>query len=79
MIGGNAPIGSSIAGGGSSSASFNIGQKPFLKWNQSGGIKTGGFNASNINAAGAIQGIAGMIGGFNSMQNAVKGDNELMA
>jgi hypothetical protein len=38
MIGGNAPTGSAIAGAGSSSASFNIGQKPFSKWNPKGGI-----------------------------------------
>ena len=38
MIGSNAPTGSAIAGAGSSSASFNIGQKPFSKWNPKGGV-----------------------------------------
>ena len=38
MIGGNAPTGSAIAGAGSSNASFNIGQKPFSKWNPKGGL-----------------------------------------
>jgi hypothetical protein len=36
MIGGNAPSGSAIAGAGSSSASFNIGQTPASKWNPKG-------------------------------------------
>ena len=39
----------------------------------------GGFDASKLNAAGAIQGITGMIGGYNSMQSAVKGADELQA
>ena len=39
MIGGNAPIGSAIAGAGSSSASFNIGQKPASSLNPKGGIQ----------------------------------------
>jgi hypothetical protein len=38
MIGGNSPVGSAIAGSGSSSASFNIGQTPASKWKQKGGI-----------------------------------------
>jgi hypothetical protein len=38
MIGGNAHTGSAIAGAGSSNASFNIGQKPFSKWNPKGGL-----------------------------------------
>lgn len=72
MIGGNAPAGSAIAGAGSSSASFNIGQTPASKWNPKGGISAGTVN-------GAVNGTIGMIQGYNSMQNAVKGTDELMA
>lgn len=82
MIGGNAPTGSAIAGAGSSSASFNIGQKPFSKWNPKGGIQSAGGALSNVNAGtvtGAVNGTIGMIQGYNSMQNAVKGTDELMA
>lgn len=75
MIGGNAPTGSAIAGAGSSSASFNIGQKPFSKWNPKGGIQSAGGALSNVNAGT----VTGMIQGYNSMQNAVKGTDELMA
>ena len=80
MIGGNAPIGSAIAGAGSSSASFNIGQKPASSWNPKGGIQAsrgGGISTGAI--TGAINGTIGMIHGYNSMQDAVKGSNELMA
>jgi len=38
MIGGNASAGSAIAGSGSSSASFNIGQTPASRWNSKGGV-----------------------------------------
>lgn len=82
MIGGNAPAGSAIAGAGSSSASFNIGQKPFSKWNPKGGIQSAGGALSNVNAGtvtGAVNGTIGMIQGYNSMQSAVKGTDELMA
>lgn len=75
MIGGNAPTGSAIAGAGSSSASFNIGQKPFSKWNPKGGVQAAGGGVS----AGAVNGTIGMIQGYNSMQDAVKGTDELMA
>ena len=79
MIGGNAPTGSAIAGAGSSSASFNIGQKPVSKWNPKGGIQAagGGINAGAV--TGAVNGTIGMIQGYNSIQNAVKGTDELMA
>lgn len=73
MIGGNAPSGSAIAGAGSSSASFNIGQTPASKWNPKGVVQTaggGGISSSTV---------TGMIQGYNSMQNAVKGTDELMA
>lgn len=80
MIGGNAPAGSAIAGAGSSSASFNIGQKPFSKWNPKGGIQTaGGGGISTGTVTGAVNGTIGMIQGYNSMQSAVKGTDELMA
>ena len=82
MIGGNSPTGSAIAGAGSSSASFNIGQKPFSKWNPKGGIQSAGGALSNVNAGtvtGAVNGTIGMIQGYNSMQDAVKGTDELMA
>lgn len=80
MIGGNAPIGSAIAGAGNSSASFNIGQKPASSWNPKGGIQAsrgGGISTGAI--TGAVNGTIGMIHGYNSMQDAVKGSNELMA
>lgn len=80
MIGGNAPAGSAIAGAGSSSASFNIGQTPASKWNQKGVVQTaggGGISAGTV--SGAVNGTIGMIQGYNSMQNAVKGTDELMA
>lgn len=82
MIGGNTPTGSAIAGAGSSNASFNIGQKPFSKWNPKGGIQSAGGALSNVNAGtvtGAVNGTIGMINGYNSMQDAVKGTDELMA
>lgn len=79
MIGGNAPTGSAIAGAGSSSASFNIGQKPFSKWNPKGGVQTSGGGVSAGAVTGAVNGTIGMIQGYNSMQNAVKGTDELMA
>lgn len=79
MIGGNAPTGSAIAGAGSSSASFNIGQKPVSKWNPKGGIQSAGGGISSGVVTGAVNGTIGMIQGYNSMQNAVKGTDELMA
>lgn len=71
MIGGNAPTGSAIAGAGSSNASFNIGQKPFSKWNPKGGIQSAGGALSNVN------GTLGIISGFNQQQAAVKDQSEL--
>lgn len=79
MIGGNAPTGSAIAGAGSSSASFNIGQKPASKWNPKGGIQSAGGGISAGTVTGAVNGTIGMIQGYNSMQNAVKGTDDLMA
>ena len=79
MIGGNAPTGSAIAGAGSSSASFNIGQKPVSKWNPKGGVQSAGGVISAGAVTGAVNGTIGMIQGYNSMQNAVKGTDELMA
>lgn len=80
MIGGNAPTGSAIAGAGSSSASFNIGQKPFSKWNPKGGIQAAGGALSNVNAGtvtGAVNGTLGIISGFNQQQAAVKDQSGL--
>ena len=79
MIGGNAPTGSAIAGAGSSSASFNIGQKQVSKWNPKGGVQSAGGGISAGAVTGAVNGTIGMIQGYNSMQNAVKGTDELMA
>lgn len=80
MIGGNTPTGSAIAGAGSSSASFNIGQTPASKWNPKGVVQTaGGSGISTGAVTGAVNGTIGMIQGYNSMQNAVKGTDELMA
>ena len=79
MIGGNAPTGSAMAGAGSSSASFNIGQKPVSKWNPKGGVQEAGGGISAGAVTGAVNGTIGMIQGYNSMQNAVKGTDELMA
>lgn len=80
MIGGNAPAGSAIAGAGSSSASFNIGQTPASRWNPKGGVQAaGGGGTSAGTVSGAVNGTIGMIQGYNSMQNAVKGTDELMA
>ena len=80
MIGGNTPVGSAIAGAGSSSASFNIGQTPASKWNPKGVVQTaGGGGISSSTVTGAVNGTIGMIQGYNSMQNAVKGTDELMA
>lgn len=79
MIGGNAPAGSAIAGAGSSSASFNIGQTPASKWNPKGGVQAAGGVVSARSVTGAVNGTIGMIQGYNSMQNAVKGTDELMA
>lgn len=79
MIGGNVPTGSAIAGAGSSSASFNIGQKPVSKWNPKGGVQAAGGGISAGAVTGAVNGTIGMIQGYNSMQNAVKGTDELMA
>lgn len=79
MIGGNTPTGSAIAGAGSSSASFNIGQKQFLKWNPKGGVQAAGGIVGAGAVTGAVNGTIGMIQGYNSMQDAVKGTDELMA
>ena len=79
MIGSNAPTGSAIAGAGSSSASFNIGQKPVSKWNPKGGVQSAGGGISAGAVTGAVNGTIGMIQGYNSMQNAVKGTDELMS
>ena len=79
MIGGNAPTGSAIAGAGSSSASFNIGQKPVSKWNPKGGVQASVSGISAGAVTGAVNGTIGIIQGYNSMQNAVKGTDELMA
>lgn len=80
MIGGNAPAGSAIAGVGSSSASFNIGQTPASRLNPKGGVyAAGGGGISAGTVSGAVNGTIGMIQGYNSMQNAVKGTDELMA
>lgn len=65
---------------GSSSASFNIGQTPASKWNPKGVVQTaGGGGISSSTVTGAVNGTIGMIHGYNSMQNAVKGTDELMA
>lgn len=80
MIGGNAPTGSAIAGAGSSNASFNIGQKPFSKWNPKGGIQSAGGALNNVNAGtvtGAVNGTLGIISGFNQQQAAVKDQSGL--
>ena len=80
MIGGNTPTGSAIAGAGSSSASFNIGQKPASSWNPKGGIQAaGGGGISSGAVTGAVNGTIGMIQGYNSMQDAVKETDQLMA
>lgn len=80
MIGGNAPAGSAIAGAGSSSASFNIGQTPASRWNPKGGVQAAGGGGISVGTvSGAVNGTIGMIQGYNSMQNAVKGTDELMA
>lgn len=80
MIGSNTPTGSAIAGAGSSSASFNIGQTPASKWNPKGGVQAArGGRISSGTITGAVNGTIGMIQGYNSMQNAVKGTDELMA
>ena len=80
MIGGNAPTGSAIAGAGSSNASFNIGQKPFSKWNPKGGIQSAGGAHGNVNAGtvtAAVNGTLGIISGFNQQQAAVKDQSGL--
>ena len=78
MISGNAPTGSAIAGAGSSSASFNIGQKPVSKWNPKGGVQAAGGGISSGAVTGAVNGTIGMMQGYNSMQNAVKGTDKLI-
>lgn len=80
MIGSNASAGSAIAGAGSSSASSNIGQKPFSKWNPKGGIQSAGGALGNVNAGtvtGAVNGTLGIISGSYQQQAAVKDQNEL--
>lgn len=80
MVGSNAPAGSAIAGGGSSSPSFNIGQKPFSQWNPKGGMNAGGGGGVSAGAVtGAVNGTLGLISGYNSMQDSVKDANELTA
>ena len=79
MIGANAPSGSAIAGAGSSSASFNIGQTPASKWNTKGGVQAARGGISSGTVTGIVNGMMGMIQGYNSMQSAVKGTDELMA
>lgn len=80
MIGDNVPPGSAIPGAGSSSPSFNLGQKPASKWKTIGGAQTaGGDEISYSTVTGAVNGTIGMIQGYDSMQNAVKGTDELMA
>lgn len=82
MIGSNAPTGSAIAGAGSSSASFNIGQKPFSKWNPKGGLQSAGGALSNVNAGtvtGFVNGTLGIINGYNQQQAAVKDQSELFS
>ena len=79
MIGGNAPAGSAIAGAGSSSASFNIGQTPASKWNTKGGVQAARGGISSGTVTGTVNGMMGMIQGYNSMYSAVKGTDELMA
>lgn len=78
MIGGNVPTGSAISGAGSSSASFNIGQKPVSKWNPKGGVQAAGGGISAGAVTGAVNGTIGMMQGYNSMQNAVKGTDRLI-
>lgn len=56
MIGSNAPVGSVVAGSGSSSPSFNIGQMAPSKWNNRGGLNTSP-------AAGSIMGQVGNVFG----------------
>ena len=78
MIGGNAPAGSAIAGAGSSSASFNIGQTPASRWNPKGGVQAaggGGISAGTV--TGAVNGTLGIISGFNQQQAAVKDQSGL--
>lgn len=78
VIGGNAPTGSVIAGAGSSSASFNIGQTPASKWNPKGGVQAaggGGISAGTV--TGAVNGTLGIISGFNQQQAAVKDQSGL--
>lgn len=80
MICGNAPAGSAIAGAGSSSASFNIGQTPASRWNPKCGVQAAGGNGISAGTvSGAVNGTIGIIRGYNSMQRAVKGTDELMA
>lgn len=49
-------------------------------WNPKGVVQTaGGGGISSSTVTGAVNGTIGMIQGYNSMQNAVKGTDELMA
>lgn len=52
MIGRNAPAGSVVAGSGSSSPSFNIGQMAPSKWNNKGGLSTPSVDESIIGQVG---------------------------
>lgn len=88
MLGDNAPAELAMAGAGSSSASFNFGLKPASEWNPKGGVQAaggggvqaaGGDEISDDTVIGAVNGTIGMIQGYDSMQNAVKGTDELMA
>ena len=56
MIGSNAPAGSVIAGSGSNSPSFAIGQMAPSKWNNKGGLNTSPASGSIMSQAGNIIG-----------------------
>ena len=52
MIGSNAPVGSVVAGSGSSSPSFNVGQMAPSKWNNKGGLNPSSAAGSIISQVG---------------------------
>lgn len=56
-----------------------FGQQYQAKWNPKGGVQTAGGGVSAGAVTGAVNGTIGMIQGYNSMQDAVKGTDELMA
>lgn len=81
MIGDNAPP-ESLARAGMSRAAYYIGQKPVSewKWNTKHVFqKAEEDEISPSTVTGAVNGTIGIIRGYNSMQNAVKGTDELMA